>query len=137
MNRFNPTSRTRKAVLGLAAAAITGLAVAGGAVAASAAPAPAPKPAAVTTGEAPVLIPVDCAPVLTETPGGVHSIPQTPQIAGGADGPVLVPADCGDGPSVVEVPGAPDFDKVQPGKATVSDATPEVIGKGGNTTAKR
>jgi hypothetical protein len=129
MNRFIPTSRTGKAVFGLAAAAITGLAVAGGAAAANAAPAPAPKPAAVTTGGAPVLVPVDCVPVLAETPGGVHSIPQKPQITDGTDGPVLVPADCADEPGLVEVPGAkPDFTKVLPGQATAVDAVPEVIG---------
>jgi len=134
--------------LGLAAgaAAIAALTIVGGAAAANAASAPAPKPGTHTTGGEPTVVAVNCAPDLGGVrPGEAKPLPDQP-VVDDANGPTLVAVDCdleltpadGDGPSIVEVPGAvPDLDHVQPGEATELDAVPQPIGDGGKTTAKR
>lgn len=136
----------KRLALAAGAAAIAALTIVGGAAAANAATAPAPRAGTHTTGEAPTVVGVNCAPDLGGVrPAAAKPVPGRP-VAGDANGPAVIAVDCdpdltpadGDGPGLVEVPGAvPDFDQVQPGTAKELGAVPQPVDGGGRTTAKR
>lgn len=91
MNRFIPARRSGKVVLGLAAAAITGLAIAGGTAAANAAPS---APAAVTSGGTAAPEVMNCTVDLAPAAAGVASNSTKPQNVGGKDEPVVENSEC-------------------------------------------
>jgi hypothetical protein len=131
------TGRKARVALALGAAAITGVAILGGAAAANAASTPEPKPAAHSTDGAPAVVAVDGAPDLTKVRQGdaPHSVPIKPRIDGGTTSDDSITLD--EEPTLVEVPGAvPDLDSVEVGNATAVDAVLEPVGDG-TTTARR